>query len=265
MISPLRLSSEAALAVLHTAAAAALAGWQRAFCPAGASDDHVSAWSPLVLAPAAAVPAAHACWRDGQRRMWIELTGDGDGAALLAARLFGEPAGAGAVLAPALGAHAFKALGAALAGALLPITAASPRAGSEVLSGPLEIDCADLGAVAGAASCQVRIGTLMLRCILSGEAVAALAPRAPARPLPALPAVALLDLLRDVPVRLRIEAGAAHVGAGSLLECGPGDMVRLDTAISAPLRVLAPGGATLFYGFLGRVGEHSAVEITQHF
>lgn len=262
-VLPLRLLGEAGLATVHAAAVAALAGWQRGYV-GSAGADTVSAWT--AAAPSTAAPAPMACWRDGERRLWLEHADDA--AAMLAQRLFGD--GAAGPIARKLAAGALVALGDALAAALLPATAAHPRAGSAAAP-RVRTDSpapADLAPGAGAAACSVRVGALNLRCILSGEAVEALQRRALAPPpaaLPPLPQLAMREVLRDVPVRLTIEAGGAQVGAGSLLDCGPGDIVRLDTASNAPLKVLAPGGATVFYGFLGRVGEHSAVEVTRHF
>lgn len=252
-VRPFILVGAAVRAAVDGGARAAVDAWRAAYGPA-----LDAAAAPCAAAAGPVAEPVRACWRDGQRVLWLAW----DDAQVLqcAEALFGPVDGA--AVAPDIAAGVLAALAGHLAHALLPATAAMPRAGA---TAPADaIDPAALAIASGAVQWTINVGAASVRCVLSAAAAAALAPvKAPAK-LPALPVLAWRTALADVPVRLTIEAGRAEVGAGSLLHCGPGDVIRLETPADQPLDVRAPGGAHLFYGFLGRAGSHAAVEVTQY-
>jgi hypothetical protein len=113
----------------------------------------------------------------------------------------------------------------------------------------------------GALIAQIAIGRQQCRMLLGSAAVQAL--QAPAPALPALPDFDLKASVSGVPVSLQIEAGSARVGLGALLSLAPGDVIRLDRQADAPLALSTLSGHGLFDAYLGRSGDHVAVEIVQ--
>lgn len=252
---PFTLLGSYAHGAVHNAMAVAVDEWCQAYAPHVATD----AVGPVAAhSPSGAITA---CWRDGKRVLWVGW--DHRFVPNLRAALFGTSGGEPAPMATDVTMAVLSALVARLGATLLPANAEYPRAGAEA---PAEaVDAHELLTASGAACCAVHLGDAKLTCVVSAAAVEALAP---ARTVPAQPKLAVVDwrqALANVPISLAIEAGRAQVGAGSLLHCGPGDVIRLDSRADQPLSVCAPGGSRLFYGFLGRVGDATAVEVTQHF
>jgi hypothetical protein len=248
---PFRLVGAAACTAVQGGAQAALAAWCAEWCPA------MDAGVGDVVPAAAPFDPVQACSRDGKRMLWLAWGN------ALAPQLQQALFGGVTPLASRIAGQVLAALAGHLARVLLPANAAFPRAGAAVPAAPVDDDA--VAFASGAVQFTVRLGDARLLCIVSAAAVDALAPVKAAAALPRLPVLAWRTALADVPVHLTIEAGRAEVGAGSLLHCAPGDVIRLDRHADAPLAVLAPGGAQLFHGFLGRAGDHTAVEVTQHF
>jgi len=153
-------------------------------------------------------------------------------------------------LAPAAARKAGDALADALVKSLL--SAATPA---------LDMPAAALWARgAGAVMVTLQMGKLESRLLLDAACVRALCPQ----PKPVLPALSALDLraaLDGTPVALALTVGAARVGLGSLLSLEVGDVIRLDSAIDAPLAMTLPSGAPLFSAYLGKIGDGMAVEL----
>lgn len=230
MTHVLSLIGSGRLAVLERAVAAALQPWRDAWgIPADAVGVAVRR-AGQAQAPAAAAQrtAAAAAWRGALRDCLFPDAGAG---------LYAAPP----LLAPRLAEQADQALGALMA-QLAPAasTAAAPAA--------VEID---LG-----------IGAGVRRFALPRSAVDALAPKS-CVPGPALEAVDLGGVTAAAEVVLEVDAGATEVPLGALAALRPGDVLRLDSRLDQALTVRVRGGAAIALGYLGRSGEHAAVEIVK--
>jgi flagellar motor switch/type III secretory pathway protein FliN len=112
----------------------------------------------------------------------------------------------------------------------------------------------------GAVLTELRFERQSLWVLIDHAAVGALAPasRAPAAPLAE---VDMRALLHAQPAKLRVQAGQAIVGMGSLLTLAAGDVIRLDSLTNQPLAVAAPDGRAVLRGYLGSHGRHLALDL----
>lgn len=118
-------------------------------------------------------------------------------------------------------------------------------------------DCFAWGS--GAVILHIGIGQTTLLALLA-EPQALLGPESvgPARPKPA----PLHHGIGRQPVTLQVEVGQSMVPLSALLTLAPGDVIRLDRPIDQPARIMAPASVALFAGYLGKIGDQVAVELT---
>jgi len=226
----------------------------------------VAVWSRDWGLPAPAVACRRAWDGSGHQACRLHLTADDaeawldwpDGlqAALQRAmfapdRDYARP-GADAELAAAGAAAALEALTAALGGAVLgPMRSlADGKAPPAALRAP----------GSGAVSVDLRFDRLVVGMMLNHAAVSRLA-GVPASSSPALPPADYPALLGGQPVRLKVEAGRATVGVGSLVALAPGDVIRLDTLADHPLAASTADGAVLLRGYLGTRDNYLALDL----
>jgi len=123
----------------------------------------------------------------------------------------------------------------------------------------------------GSGALRVKIGLnsgselAMVECLLPDPVVARLLGIGPTQVSPpaALGTLALVPLVSDTPVRLCVEAGSALIGAGSLLSIAVGDVIRLDTPLDGPFSLTLAPGHIACHGYIGRVDQHLALELTK--
>lgn len=252
-----RLLGDSAVRAVQHALAHAVSSWASEWgvAPALVEVSVQRAW--------ASAPARPLAWnqsvQSGGLRVWLAFSADL--CAELQKMLFAAdpgdvPAsGAGPGLAPAGALQALEALLDALARAALPGQQNLARmAAAAIPSG-------NWARGSGALIAQISIGRQQCRMLLGSAAVQAL--QAPAPVLPALPDFDLKASVSGVPVSLQIEAGSARVGLSALLSLAPGDVIRLDRQADAPLALSTLSGQGLFDAYLGRSGDHVAVELVQ--
>lgn len=93
--------------------------------------------------------------------------------------------------------------------------------------------------------------------------VADLAPAPVKAALPPIAAGAWQRALAPVAVRLPVEIGAAVIDVAGLLSLAVGDVIRLDALLERPVPVKSVTGEMVCGAYLGRVGEHMAIEVCQ--
>jgi flagellar motor switch protein FliM/N len=70
-----------------------------------------------------------------------------------------------------------------------------------------------------------------------------------------------MDCIQDRRVGLRVMAGSADLGIGSLISIAPGDVIVLDARIDQTFALTGAGGAPLGRGFLGASGGSKALQL----
>jgi hypothetical protein len=113
----------------------------------------------------------------------------------------------------------------------------------------------------GAALVAIRLGRSTIRLLLDDACVRRFAAQAAVPPQPALAPVRLRDAVSAIPVSLQVQAGLASLGAGTLLGVGVGDVIRLATPVDGAFDLSMPSGVNICRAFIGRQGEHFAVEV----
>lgn len=123
------------------------------------------------------------------------------------------------------------------------------------------LPAAACAAGSGAVLAELRFHGFALFVLLEHQVVSRIAAPADAGVVTALPALDCRALLAEQPVRLSLEAGRATVGLGSLLRLAPGDVIRLDALLEAPLTLACTGGAVVARGYLGTQDHHFALDL----
>jgi|GEM_PF-918797 len=254
---PFMLLSQASLAAVQSAVAAAAGAWARDW---GVAPDALGvraerAWE---AARPKRQPASdwHLCAATGARAVWLAQPAElqAELQQLLFARdaTHGPQGGAEASLAPAAARRALLALQAALSAAAL----ADGDAGGDAAPVPAEREWTR---GQGAVQVSVTLGKQHCQLLLNQGAVAALAGQG--KPgLPALAPVHYRRALAAAPVTLELRVGAAQVSLASLMSLAVGDVVKLDTKVDEPVRLASSAGVPLFAAYLGKVGDQVAVE-----
>lgn len=110
-----------------------------------------------------------------------------------------------------------------------------------------------------------------LGVLLDAQRVAAFLKRTDGRAAPgravaknARPLVPIYDVVKSKPVTLRVELAEMEIDLGTLAGLRVGDVLRTTHRLDMPLRLVtpAPGGGPSCAGYLGRQGNHCAVELT---
>lgn len=71
------------------------------------------------------------------------------------------------------------------------------------------------------------------------------------------------ESVKDLPTRVSVSLGEAHLSVGELANISVGDVICLDIPYHAPASVLGIGGTPLFQCHLGSVGGHKAIQIIE--
>lgn len=253
---PFRLLGGAALRAVETALTRAAAAWagEWGIAPSALHLSVARAWE----ASPGKAPATFGQYAQANGRgMWIasgpDVVAEIQKCLFAADGAHAPPPAGPASLAPAAAAQACDALIDALCRAALVVHQDVAR---EV---DRDVPARTWRRGSGAALVELTLGRQRCRFLLDGEAVQAL--QAPPAALAPLAAVDHGAALAAVPVALQVTAGAARVSLGNLMSLAVGDVVRLDTAIDAPVALATLAGEPLFHAYLGRSGDSVAVEL----
>jgi hypothetical protein len=245
-VRPLRLLSGSRLAGLHSKVFATLQAWGADWGiePTLLALDCARAWEQGEL--------AHQPWQMAGAGVW--LTGASGLKRQLAALWWGT-GNEGNSDGLAAGSHAAAADD--LTSRLCALTGQHDGAAN---AQPSPANC--FAYASGAVLLQINIAPLTLRVLLATPQ-ALLGPESPAAPKTAQPKpVPLHHGIGRQAVRLQVEVGQSVVPLPALLTLAPGDVIRLNSPIDQPTRILAPGGSALFAGYLGKIEQSIAVELT---